>query len=120
LTLVDRGVVGFGNLPLNTLLARTRREENYEEFDLLRRAIFMLRAIGYSLTSYPSSVRLWVANDEELAGLLGNTIALAAPLRVVLVAVMAIEASAGTTASGRCDEPHPGASTHAARRAAVR
>ena len=72
-TLVDQGVVSFGNFLLNVLLARTLSEEDYGEFALFLGAIFILRAIDYSLISYPLSVRLCVASDEERAGLLGNT-----------------------------------------------
>jgi O-antigen/teichoic acid export membrane protein len=92
-TLVDQSVVSFGNFLLNVLLARTLSEEDYGEFALFLGAIFILRAIDYSLISYPLSVRLCVASDEERAGLLGNTILLAAALSLVLVVVMAL----GTT-----------------------
>ena len=92
-TLVDQGVVSFGNFLLNVLLARTLSEEDYGEFALFLGAIFILRTIDYSLISYPLSVRLCVANDEERAGLLGNTILLTAVLSLVLVVVMAL----GTT-----------------------
>src|SRR5262249_25832381 len=66
---------------------------HYGEFALFLGAIFMLRTIDFSLISYPLSVRLCVASDEERAGLLGNTILLAAALALVLVMVMAL----GTT-----------------------
>ena len=79
-TLVDQGVVSCGNFLLNVLLARTLSEEDYGEFALFLGAIFILRTIDYSLISYPLSVRLCVASDEERAGLLGNTILLAAAL----------------------------------------
>ena len=92
-TLVDQGVVSFGNFMLNVLLARTLSEEDYGEFALFLGAIFILRAIDYSLISYPLSVRLCVARDDERAGLLGNTSLLAAALSLVLVVVMAV----GTT-----------------------
>ena len=72
-TLVDQGVVSSGNFLLNVLLARTLSEEDYGEFALFLGAIFILRTIDYSLISYPLSVRLCVASDEERAGLLGNT-----------------------------------------------
>jgi O-antigen/teichoic acid export membrane protein len=92
-TLVDQGVVSFGNFMLNLLLARTLSEEDYGKFALFLGAIFMLRAIDYSLISYPLSVRLCVASDKERAGLLGNTILLATTLALTLVVVMAL----GTT-----------------------
>ena len=92
-TLVDQGVVSFGNFLLNVLLARTLSEEDYGEFALFLGAIFILRTIDYSLISYPLSVRLCVASDEERAGLLGNTILLTVALSLVLVVVMAL----GTT-----------------------
>ena len=91
--LVDQGVVSFGNFLLNLLLARTLSQEDYGEFALFLGAIFILRNIDYSLISYPLSVRLCVAGNEERAGLLGNTILLAATLAIVLVVVMAL----GTT-----------------------
>ncbi|MGJ4941589.1 hypothetical protein ACQR1W_13530 [Bradyrhizobium sp. HKCCYLS1011] len=92
-TLVDQGVVSLGNFLLNVLLARTLSQEEYGEFALFLGAIFILRNIDYSLISYPLSVRLCVASDEERASLLGNTILLAATLAVVLVVVMVL----GTT-----------------------
>lgn len=92
-TLVDQGVVSFGNFLLNILLARTLKEEDYGEFALFLGAIFILRTIDYSLISYPLSVRMCVTADEERAALLGNTILLATALSLVLVVVMAL----GTT-----------------------
>jgi O-antigen/teichoic acid export membrane protein len=52
-----------------------------------------MRTIDYSFISYPLSVRLCVANDEERARLLGNTVALTVALSFVLVMLMAL----GTT-----------------------
>jgi O-antigen/teichoic acid export membrane protein len=92
-TLIDQGVVSSGNFLLNVLLARTLSEDDYGKFVLFLGAIFILRAIDYSLISYPLSVRLCVAREDERAGLLGNTSLLAAALSLVLVAVMAL----GTT-----------------------
>jgi O-antigen/teichoic acid export membrane protein len=92
-TLVDQGVVSAGNFLLNVLLARTLSEEDYGKFVLFLGAIFALRAFDYSLISYPLSVRLCVASDEERAGLLGNTILLAVALSLVSVVAMAL----GTT-----------------------
>jgi O-antigen/teichoic acid export membrane protein len=89
-TLVDQGVVSSGNFLLNVLLARTLSEEDYGKFALFLGAIFILRVIDYSLISYPLSVRLSVASDEERAGLLGNTALLAVALSLVLVVVMAL------------------------------
>jgi O-antigen/teichoic acid export membrane protein len=89
-TLVDQGVVSAGNFALNVLLARTLSAEDYGEFALFLGAIFILRNIDYSLISYPLSVRLCVADDEERADLLGNTILLAAALGLLLVVVMAV------------------------------
>ena len=89
-TLVDQGVVSFGNFLLNVLLARTLSEEDYGEFALFLGAIYILRTIDYSLISYPLSVRLCVASDDERAGLLGNTILLTVALSLVLVVVMAL------------------------------
>jgi O-antigen/teichoic acid export membrane protein len=89
-TLVDQGVVSFGNFLLNILLARTLSEEDYGEFALFLGAIFILRTIDFSLISYPLSLRLCVAGDEERAGLLGNTILLTAALSLVLAVIMAL------------------------------
>ncbi|MGZ5871404.1 MAG: hypothetical protein ACXWKP_04745 [Bradyrhizobium sp.] len=89
-TLADQGVVSFGNFLLNVLLARALGQEDYGEFALFLGAIFILRAIDYSLISYPLSVRLCVASEEQRTGLLGNTILLAAALSLVLVVVMAL------------------------------
>jgi len=95
-TLADQGMVSLGNFSLNLLLARTLSAEDYGEFVLFLGAIFMLRNVDHSLISYPLSVRLCVASKEERAGLLGNTILLAAALALVLVVVMAL----GTTLLG--------------------
>jgi O-antigen/teichoic acid export membrane protein len=95
-TLVDQGVVSFGNFLLNVLLARTLSQEDYGEFALFLGAIFILRPIDFSFISYPLSVRLCVASKEERARLLGNTILLTAALSLVLVMVMAL----GTTLLG--------------------
>jgi O-antigen/teichoic acid export membrane protein len=92
-TLVDQGVVSAGNFLLNVLLARTLSESDYGKFVLFLGAIFALRAFDYSLISYPLSVRLCDASDEERAGLLGNTILLTAALSLVSVGAMAL----GTT-----------------------
>jgi O-antigen/teichoic acid export membrane protein len=89
-TLIDQGVVSFGNFLLNVLLARTLSEEDYGEFALFLGAIFILRTIDYSFISYPLSVRLSAASDEERAKLLGNTILLTVALSLVLVAAMAL------------------------------
>ncbi|XIA64460.1 lipopolysaccharide biosynthesis protein [Bradyrhizobium sp. TZ2] len=92
-TLIDQGVVSFGNFLLNVLLARTLSEEDYGEFALFLGAIFILRTIDYSIISYPLSVRLCAASDEERARLIGNSILLAVALGLVLVVVMVL----GTT-----------------------
>jgi O-antigen/teichoic acid export membrane protein len=89
-TLIDQGVVSFGNFLLNVLLARSLSEEDYGEFALFLGAIFMLRTIDYSFISYPLSVRLSAASDEERARLLGSTILLTVALSLVLVAAMAL------------------------------
>ena len=89
-TLVDQCVVSGGNFLLNVLLARTLSEEDYGEFALFLGAIFLLRAIDYSLISYPLSVRLCVANDDERARLLGNTAVLTVALGLVLLVLMAV------------------------------
>ena len=83
-TLIDQGVVSFGNFLLNVLLARTLVEEEYGEFALFLGAIFILRNVDYSFISYPLSVRLCNASDGERARLLGNTILLATALALVL------------------------------------
>jgi O-antigen/teichoic acid export membrane protein len=75
------------------LLARSLSEEDYGEFALFLGAIFLLRTIDYSFISYPLSVRLCVANDDERARLLGNTVVLTVALSLVLVMLMAL----GTT-----------------------
>jgi O-antigen/teichoic acid export membrane protein len=92
-TLVDQCVVSGGNFLLNVLLARKLSEDDYGKFALFLGAIFILRAIDYSLISYPLSVRLCVARDDERAALLGNTSLLAAALSLVLVVVMALGAA---------------------------
>ena len=88
-TLVDQGVVSFGNFALNVLLARTLGEEEYGEFALFLGSIFILRTIDYSLLSYPLSLRLAGAGEEERAKLLGNTVLLTVILAMVLAVVMA-------------------------------
>ena len=92
-TLVDQCVVSGGNFLLMVLLARSLSEEDYGEFALFLGAIFLLRTIDYSFISYPLSVRLCVANDDERARLLGNTVVLTVALSLVLVMLMAL----GTT-----------------------
>ena len=92
-TLVDQCVVSGGNFLLMVLLARSLSEEDYGEFALFLGVIFLLRTIDYSFISYPLSVRLCVANDDERARLLGNTVVLAVALSLVLVMLMAL----GTT-----------------------
>jgi O-antigen/teichoic acid export membrane protein len=92
-TLVDQCSVSAGNFLLNILLARTLSEADYGQFVLFLGAIFALRAFDYSLISYPLSVRLSVASDEERAGLLGNTVLLSVALSFVSVLAMAL----GTT-----------------------
>ena len=89
-TLVDQGVVSIGNFVLNVQLARNLAAADYGTFALFLGAIFALRAIEYSLVSYPLSIRLSAASGDEHARLLGNTILLAAALSLVLVVVMAI------------------------------
>src|SRR5215510_4834887 len=75
-TLVDQCVVSGGNFLLNVLLARALGEEDYGEFTLFLGAIFLLRTIDYSFISYPLSLRLCVANEDERGRLLGNTVLL--------------------------------------------
>jgi O-antigen/teichoic acid export membrane protein len=89
-TLADQGVVSSGNFLLNVLLARTLSEDDYGKFALFLGAIFILRAIDYSLISYPLSVRLCHATDEERPRLLGNTLLLMGVLSLVLVVVFAL------------------------------
>ena len=89
-TLVDQCVVSGGNFLVNVLLARALSEQDYGEFALFLGAIFLLRAIDYSLISYPLSVRLCVVNDDERATLLGNTVLLAVALSLLLVGLMAL------------------------------
>jgi O-antigen/teichoic acid export membrane protein len=89
-TLVNQGVVSSGNFLLNVLLARTLSQQDYGKFTLFLGAIYILRAIDYSVISYPLSVQLCVASDEERSALLGNTILLAAALSLVMVLVMAL------------------------------
>src|SRR5215475_16169786 len=92
-TLVDQGVVSAGNFLLNLVLARSLSEQEYGEFALFLGAIFILRNIDYSFISYPLSLRLCIASDEERAGLIGNTLLLASMLALVLVVILAF----GTT-----------------------
>ena len=89
-TLVDQCVVSGGNFLLNVLLARVLSEQDYGEFALFLGAIFLLRTIDYSFISYPVSLRLSVANDDERASLLGNTALLAFALSLVLVVAVAL------------------------------
>src|SRR4029453_14738287 len=89
-TLIDQGVVSLGNFLLNVLLARTLVEEDYAKFALFPGALSILRNINYLFISYPLSLRLSVASDEERAGLLGNTVLLATVLTLMLVVVMAL------------------------------
>jgi O-antigen/teichoic acid export membrane protein len=89
-TLVDQGVVSIGTFVLNVQLARNLTAGDYGTFALFLGAIFALRAIAYSLISYPLSIRLSAASGDEHARLLGNSILLAAALSLGLVVVMAL------------------------------
>jgi len=89
-TLVDQCVVSGGNFLLNVLLARKLSQDDYGEFALFLGAIFLLRAIDYSLISYPVAVRLHGTPEHERARLLGNTSVLASALALVFVVVMAL------------------------------
>lgn len=89
-TLADQCVVSGGNFMLNVLLARVLCEDDYGEFALFLGAIFLLRAIDYTLISYPLSVRLCLVNGDKRAALLGNTVVLAVALSLVLVVAVAL------------------------------
>lgn len=89
-TLVDQCVVSGGNFLLNVLLARKLSQDDYGEFALFLGTIFLLRAIDYSLISYPVAVRLHGTPEHERARLLGNTSLLASALALVFVVVMAL------------------------------
>src|SRR5689334_1465195 len=89
-TLVDQCVVSGGNFLLNVLLARKLSQDDYGEFALFLGSIFLLRAIDYSLISYPVAVRLHGTPEHERARLLGNTSVLASALALVFVVVMAL------------------------------
>jgi O-antigen/teichoic acid export membrane protein len=89
-TLIDQGVISLGNFALNVLLARHLAAADYGTFALFLGAIFALRAIDYSLISYPLSVQVCEASGDEHAGLLGNTVLLAAALSVGLLALLVL------------------------------
>jgi O-antigen/teichoic acid export membrane protein len=89
-TLVDQCVVSGGNFLLNVLLARKLSQDDYGEFALFLGTIFLLRAIDYSLISYPVAVRLHGTPEHERARLLGNTSVLASALALAFVVVMAL------------------------------
>jgi len=92
-TLIDQCVVSGGNFLLNVLLARHLGQGDYGAFALFLGAIFLLRAIDYSLISYPLSVRLCVTPEPDHARLFGNTSLIAAALSLVFLAVMATGAA---------------------------
>ena len=87
-TLVDQSVVSLGNFIINVELARTLAASDYGKFALFLGAIFVFRAIDYSLISYPLSVRLGAAPRGEHGRLLANTVLLAAALAPVLALVL--------------------------------
>jgi O-antigen/teichoic acid export membrane protein len=89
-TLVDQCVVSGGNFLLNVLLARKLGQDDYGEFALFLGAIYLLRAIDYSLISYPVAVRLHGAPEHERARLLGNTSLLATAIALVFGVVIAL------------------------------
>ena len=89
-TLIDQGVVSLGNFVLNVLLARALGVEDYGKFALFMGAIFILRNVDYSFVSYPLSLRLCIASDEERAGLLGNTVLIASALALALLVIVAV------------------------------
>ena len=89
-TLVDQSVVSLGNFIINVELARTLPASEYGKFALFLGAIFVFRAIDYSLISYPLSVRLGSAPRSEHGALLANTGLLAAMLALILALLLAI------------------------------
>ena len=89
-TLVDQGVVSIGNFALNLQLARDLAAADYGKFALFLGAIFTLRCFDYSLISYPLSVRLHSVTRDEHAGLLANTMVLAAALGLALVLLLVL------------------------------
>jgi O-antigen/teichoic acid export membrane protein len=89
-TLFDQCTVSAGNFLLNVLLARALGQDEYGKFALFLGAIFILRVVDYAMISYPLSLRLPVAREQDHAGLLGFTVLLAAALSLVLVAVMGL------------------------------
>lgn len=89
-TLLNQCLVSGGNFLLNVLLARGLSETDYGRFTLFLGAIFVLRAIDFSIISYPLSVRLCVADSAERPALLGNTAMLALALGMTLAAAMAL------------------------------
>ena len=89
-TLVDQGIVSLGNFALNVQLARGLAVVDYGKFALFLGAIFALRVFDYSLISYPLSVRLHSATRDEHAGLLANTVLLAAALGLALALLLAL------------------------------
>jgi O-antigen/teichoic acid export membrane protein len=98
-TLIDQGAVSLGNFLLNVLLARHLVPGDYGTFALFLGAIFALRAVDYSLISYPLSVQLCAAPRDEHASLLGNTVLLAAALSVGLLVLLVL----GTALFGAWD-----------------
>lgn len=98
-TLVDQGVVSLGNFVLNIQLARGLTAAEYGKFALFLSAIFVLRAIDYSLISYPLSIRLCAATGAEHDRLLTSTVLLAAVLALVLVQLLGV----GIVLSGGSD-----------------
>lgn len=89
-TLLNQCLVSGGNFMLNVLLARGLSEADYGCFTLFLGAIFFLRAIDFSLISYPLSVQLCVADADARRKILGNTAVLALALGLLLAAALAL------------------------------
>jgi len=98
-TLIDQGVVSLGGFILNVQLARYLTGSDYGTFALFMGAVFIFRAVDFSLISYPLSVQLCATPRREHAALLGNTAAIA----IALAAVLSVLMFAGTVLLGRGD-----------------
>lgn len=97
--LIDQGVISLGGFLVNVELARSLPGSDYGAFALFMGAIFVFRAVDFSLVSYPLSLRLCATDHKDQPALMGTTVTIAALLAVLLAVLM----HSGASILGRAD-----------------
>ena len=97
--MIDQGIVSLGGFILNVQLARWLPGADYGTFALFMGTVFVLRAVDFSLISFPLSVRLCSLTRDEHPTAIANTVVLAA----LLSACFAVALALGTILLGRSD-----------------